>query len=396
MARILVQLPGGEGFILGADGRPELTHDVMSERGQPLQPWDRFQTLRLGLSGDRMLFGGLLPDGAVSVEAVEATGVRKTAAVGAGTWAVVFEDGAHGDPAVGFRDVAGAFVHRPMPALYPHHPVDDAEEPCPVCDSVQYEVYFPTEDWRAGRGRKGTDDYQPSPLVVCRVCGHQETAGGIFQYRREDSDEDEATRAARLARVRAEQMVQRWYADKMTLLGLSFAVYAAEGWPARISGSGSHGDDVASLTIAHARPLPDSVVIARPRLEITTSVDPHEPEPLTIARDTFGSRIASGGREEAVTDGLSKAALTLWFRAHRRRRAAASFAAAVSETEITIEGRREPFLTVGSLEAQWVAVRRHHGATVTVVAREIDPAALELEPLSDPAGRLLGPQPEEP
>ncbi|MGH8302641.1 MAG: hypothetical protein ACRET5_14350, partial [Steroidobacteraceae bacterium] len=242
-------------------------------------------------------------------------------------------------------------------------------------------MYFPTEDWRAGRGRKGTDGYQPSPLVVCRVCGHQETTGGIFQLRRDDNDEDEATRLARLARVRAEQMVQRWYADKLTLLGLSFAVYAAEGWPARISGSGSHGDDLTSLRIAHVQPLPDSVVIVRPRIEITTSVDPREPEPLTIARDTFGSRIAAGNREEAVTDGLSEAALTLWFRAQRRRRAAASFAAAVSKTEISIDGRREPFLTVGSLDAQWVAVRRHHGATVTIVAREIDPAALELEPL---------------
>ena len=35
--------------------------------------------------------------------------------------------------------------------------------------SVQYEEYFPTEDWRAGRGRKGTDTFVPSPLVVCRV-----------------------------------------------------------------------------------------------------------------------------------------------------------------------------------------------------------------------------------
>jgi hypothetical protein len=34
-----------------------------------------------------MLFGGLLPPGVVSVEAVEATGVRKAAAVGGGTYA---------------------------------------------------------------------------------------------------------------------------------------------------------------------------------------------------------------------------------------------------------------------------------------------------------------------
>ena len=59
-----------------------LTHDVTVDWGQPLQPWDRYQPIRIGLSDERMLFGGLLRPGAVSVEAVEATGVRKAAAVG--------------------------------------------------------------------------------------------------------------------------------------------------------------------------------------------------------------------------------------------------------------------------------------------------------------------------
>jgi hypothetical protein len=79
-----------------------------------------------------MLFGGLLPPGAVSVDAVEATGVRKVAAVGCGTYAVIFEDGEHSEPALGYRDPAGAFVHRPMPAEYRHQPVTDAGELCPV------------------------------------------------------------------------------------------------------------------------------------------------------------------------------------------------------------------------------------------------------------------------
>ena len=108
-----------------------------------------------------MLVGGLLPPGAVSVEAVEATGVRKAVAVGGGAYAVVFEDGEHGEPALGYRDAAGAFVHRPMPAEYPHQPITDAEEPCPVCGAVQYEQYFATEEWRAGRGMKDTDTFEP-------------------------------------------------------------------------------------------------------------------------------------------------------------------------------------------------------------------------------------------
>jgi hypothetical protein len=70
----LIELPGGEGIIRGDDGEIALTHDVTVDWGQSLQPWDRYQPLRIGLSDERMLFGGLLPPGAVSVEAVEATG----------------------------------------------------------------------------------------------------------------------------------------------------------------------------------------------------------------------------------------------------------------------------------------------------------------------------------
>jgi hypothetical protein len=67
--------------------------------------------------------------------------------------------------------------------------------------AVQYEEYFPTEDWRGGRGMKGTDSFVPSPLIVCRLCGHQEQAGGIMRFAQPDNaDEDAAAREARMAR----------------------------------------------------------------------------------------------------------------------------------------------------------------------------------------------------
>jgi hypothetical protein len=91
------------------------------------------------------------------------------------------------------------------------------------------------------------------------------------------ADEDEAARQARMARIRAEQAVQRWYANKMTLLGVTFPIYAAEGWPARINGQGSSGDDLTYLSIAHAETLPDSMFIERPRIEVTTSIDSYQP-----------------------------------------------------------------------------------------------------------------------
>lgn len=400
VAEVLIELPGGEGIVRRDDGEIVLTHDVTLDWGQPLQPWDRYQPIRIGLTDERMLFGGLLPPGAVSVEAVEASGVRKAAAVAEGTYAVIFEDGEHGEPALGFRDATGGFVHRPLPSEYPHEPITDAEEPCPVCGQIAYEQYFPTEDWRGGRGIKGTVSFAPSPLIVCRVCGLQEQSGGIMRARSVENNgdtnrnEDASARAARLARVRAEQQLQRWYSNKMLLLGVTFPIYAVDRWPAWINGSGSQGDDLTQLTIAHAQTLPDSMLVRQPRIEVTTSIDPHMPGELAIARDAFASRVENTVNRPP-TDGLSDAALTLWFRAARRQRVAASHEAPVSETQLTIDGTREAFVTVGTPNAHWVAVRRHHDVTITVAARELDPTSLVIEPVADPNGRLLGPKPAE-
>lgn len=259
---------------------------------------------------------------------------------------------------------------------------------------MQYEEYFPTEDWRGGHGLKGSDSFIPSPLIVCEACGHQERAGGIMRLGQPDNaGEDAAAREARMARVRAEQAVQRWYANKMTLMGVAFPIYAAEGWPARINGQGSRGDDLTQLTIAHAETLPDSAFVERPRIEVTTSIDPHQPGELTVARDAFAAGLEADANRRP-SDGLSDAALTLWFRAARRRRVAGAHAAPVGTTEITIDGEGEPFVTVGTPNAHWVAVRRHHDVTVMIAAREIDPASLIIEPIADPQARLLGPEPD--
>ena len=54
---------------------------------------------------------------------------------------------------------------------------------------------------------------------------------------------------------------------------------------------------------------------------------------------------------------------------HRRRRVAESHEAPVSETQITIDGTREPFLTLGTPNAHWVAVRRHEDVMITIAGR---------------------------
>jgi hypothetical protein len=51
---------------------------------------------------------------------------------------------------------------------------------------------------------------------------------------------------------------------------------------------------------------------------------------------------------------------------------------------------------VGKCIEAGVAVRRHHDGTITIAAREIDPASLIIEPITDPNARLLGPRPADP
>jgi hypothetical protein len=81
--------------------------------------------------------------------------------------------------------------------------------------------------------------------------------------------------------------VQRWYDDRITLMAVTFPVYAAEGWPAWIKGSGSHGGDLTRLVIAYADAPPDSMFVERPRVEVTTSLDAHQPSELAVARDAL-------------------------------------------------------------------------------------------------------------
>ena len=185
-----------------------------------------------------MLFGGLLPPGA-GVDRRGGRGDGRTDGRRGQQRRLCgdSEDGQPGEPALGYRDAAGAFVHRPMPAGCQHHPVADAEEPCPVPGAVQYDEYFPTEDWRAGHGTKGTETYVPSPLVLCRVCGHEEQAGGIIHFRRAEAAGEQCGCAGSAdgpdsRRARAPALVR----EQIKLMGVTFPIYAAEGWLARING----------------------------------------------------------------------------------------------------------------------------------------------------------------
>jgi hypothetical protein len=231
---------------------------------------------------------------------------------------------------------------------------------------------------RGGRRGHGHDGpLEPCRIVVCRQCGHEEGAGtSLFAFRSPD-DEDEAVKAPRIARHR----------------GVGFPIYAAESRPARINGSGSSGDDLTELTVGrHAEENDDP--FNEPDLKITTSIREAHDTDLRRARRALEMRVHDD-HSHPRSDGLSDAAAKLWFAARGRDRRAAAAGATQTEQMITIDGTARPFLRLSTPAGRWVAVRRHEDLTITIAARNLDPTTLTLEPIPDPAARLLGPEPDE-
>lgn len=251
--------------------------------------------------------------------------------------------------------------------------------------------------WLSSRcGRPGPGGVTiPNPVVVCRACGHEEPEGTFFGASAGgDGEEDEMERQARIARVRAEERVQRWYANTMLLRGVTFPIYAADGWPARIDGSGSRGDAVTQITIGHGEASsPDRDAAPLHRLEVTTSNDEFQlANELRQARETL--EVWAGNQQPQVSwQGKSQAAITLWLAAHQRRSRGLALAAQRTEQPITVDGAPQPFLTLTASTGSWVAVRAHHDLMITVAGHRLDHTALALEPIPDPTTRLVGPRP---
>jgi hypothetical protein len=391
---VLVELPGGAGVLRRDDGPVFVTQDVSADSGQLLGDGDVYMPVKNWLPDDRSLVGGLLPPGAVSAEVVDDRGERVAAGVGGGAYAAILDQPNDGhEPVVCCRDAGGDPVRRPLPANYPSTVVEDAEVPCPACGAIDYEECLPTERWRGGRHTPDGTTI-PNPIVVCRRCGQQEREGTFFGPMACSGDEaDEAAPDARVASARA----QRWYATTMTLRSVTFPIYAAEGWPAAIGGSGSRGDRLVSLTIDHydssdADPYAGDLS----RIEITTSNDDRPlTDELRQARSTLHAWLQNRDGDTAWPH-ASDAAITLWLAARDRESRAKVLAAARSEQLIGIDGTPQTFLTLTAPTGHWAAVRRHEDLMITIAAHDLDPTTITIDPIPDPAARLLGPKPPDP
>jgi hypothetical protein len=181
----------------------------------------------------------------------------------------------------------------------------------------------------------------------------------------------------------------------LTLRAAPFPIYAADGWPAQLGGSGSQGDDLTEIRIYHYETSHgDPHEGDPPRLVITTKREPRRGVLLHEARQTLEGWI----RNEAASawPEVSHPALTLWLRARARESRGAVLGAVASEQPITIDGSSAPTLMLSGpagSRAPWVAVAHHADLTITIAAGDLDPSSLRLEPIADPAAQQLGPEP---
>jgi hypothetical protein len=140
------------------------------------------------ISDSLALVFGLLPDSAVSAEAVSPNGERVSCTIAPGVWLVVLPNshlGAELYPVL-FRDRAGEPVNPGLPADWERKAIGEREVPCPACGSNVWDVV--TAAWQ-GTGhlrntRWGYGSSGPGKAFVCQVCGHEEQVGSLVTFRR--------------------------------------------------------------------------------------------------------------------------------------------------------------------------------------------------------------------
>lgn len=393
MRVIVVSLPSGAGVVRTEHGLV-VTDDVGVGGGLGLRDDDRFQPGAASVDADHCVVGGRLPPGAVSAEVVDDRGLRVSAVVADGVYAAMLDQPNEGrEPIVCCRDANGDLVRRPWASDYPSVRVTDTDEPCPACGETDWDEYQPFEEWRGGSGSKVDGTHVASPIVSCRVCGHEEREGTFMSARSEPAEsEGEATREARIARFRAEHRKRRWHSNAEAVRTLQFPVYVAEGWPVEIAGHGFQDGHTTEITVRHHdADDADPWAGARPRLAVTTKREQYRNQPLEEARWALRNWISNVSPGNRWPD-ASRAAITLWLRARERERRTVVLDAARSEQLIEIDGAAATALTLKAPSDCWTAAISLGDLTIVIAARELEPSELRLRSASDPK-ELLGPEP---
>jgi hypothetical protein len=202
------------------------------------------------------------------------------------------------------------------------------------------------------------------------------------------TDED----AARIAQARARMRKQQWRSTQMTLRETRFPIYAVDGWPSELGGSGSHGGRSSEITIRHYdTPDFDPFAGDLPRLQVTTKHGESFRSDLHDARSALDDWLRADN-VGAQWPEVSRAALTLWLRARDRSRRAVLLGAERPEQSIWIDDAPTPALMLVT-SRRWVAVARRSDLTIVIAGHDVDPGSIHVKPITDPLGQLLGPEP---
>jgi len=351
---------------------------------------DDYRPDHLGLPDDRTLLGGRLPPGAVGAEAVDDAGQRITAVAGEGAWVAVLDQPIQGPRAPAWcRDASGAPVAPELPAEWPRTRVAGAKEPCPACGRTVWDEVTPTDDSRGMRSIPGTspstrpptDDHyagmEPSPFVVCCACGHEESIGGLMRFS-STSDEDGVENKRRFQE--AQQRLRD--SQRETLATVQFPIFADQGWPASMSGSGTSDGVVSSVTVQHGTRADQP----GPTLRVETAQDDrHHDSEYAQARAELDHWLHSKG-SDLPTERSDAALILAWRHLDRERRRLAATAVR-DEVQLRVDGELEPFCYLRS-DDHWVAVRQRTSQTLTIAAQHVEPATLDLLRLDDPIADL--------
>jgi len=370
--------------VRGRDGRESLSGSIDRVEGPRL---GRNRPARLGLTGDRAAVGGRLPSGAVSAEVVDDAGKRHVAVVANGTYLAVLDEASHGQGyPVCCRDEDGVPVAPTLPCDWTRIAVSDTEEPCPACGAVAWEVVRPGDVAHGARG-SADDGMEPTPMVLCRTCGHEESVGAWapmtpITFQRDGSGDQGAAERAIRTRVRA-----RRARNRELLAEVGFPIYAAEGYPAMLAGhagGSSEGDPrvrIEQVTVAQGASTPGGAAL---RVETALNGDCKLSE-RARATNELASRLRI---ETPPWRERSEASRALALHAALRERRRLARRAQEHEQLLRVEGRPQPFTFLRTGE-RWVAVRRMQQVTITVSGNGVDPDSVALRPLGDASGELL-------
>ncbi len=349
-----------------------------------------------GLIERRTVAGGRLAPGAVGAEVVDDLGNRHRATAANGAWVIVLDQPTRGNPPpVRHFDADGGTVAAPLPDEWTRAPVPDAHERCPACGGSTWDEVTPLDESRGMSGPASdaplvdddlgdppdvsSGDSTPTPFLVCRTCGHEESVGSILEVVGGEGDPDEALQMAReFHRLRREQ-------ERDTLASIEFPIFAPDGLEAALGGWGGLPGAIDHVTVTHYRPPSTQLSVE------TLTGDELFMTPAERALQELEDVLPASSAQSSEMATGSDAAIKLWFDAREREERARTreLMGRVNERkdEMLVDGVRQA-VEVAEVEGAWAAAFDREGIGVTVSSSGVPFAEVRLVTLDDPLGSL--------